>query len=137
MFLAMVPITNLFKGLMSFRSHPRSIAWVALVTCLPACSSWKVSTVPPAQLLADEPPAKIRITLADSSKVVLSQPELVEDTLVGQSGDHQMRVATADAVHLAVRRKDAVSTVGLTVGLVGGLWLVAFIASRETCYVYC
>ncbi len=129
----MVAITNRLKGLMSFRSHPRSIAWVFLVACPPACSSWKVSTVPPQQLLANEHPAKIRITLADSSKVVLSQPELVEDTLVGQSGDHQMRVVTADAVHLAVRKKDAVSTVGL----IGGLWLVAFIASRETCYVYC
>ena len=118
---------------MSLRSHCGSIAWVFLATCLTACSSWKVSTATPAQLLANEHPAKIRITLADSSAVVLTQPELLGDTLVGQSEGQRVRIATSDAVHLAVRKKDAAATVGL----IGGLWALAFIATRGTCDGYC
>jgi hypothetical protein len=118
---------------MSPRSHRGSIAWAFLATCLTACSSWKVYTVPPAQLLADKHPAKIRITLADSSAVVLTPPELLGDTLVGQSEGQRMGIATSDAVYLAVRKKDAAATVGL----IGGLWVLsglAFIAAGGEAY---
>jgi hypothetical protein len=118
---------------MSLRSHRGSIAWIFLLASLPACSSWKVSTVPPAELLTKEHPAKIRVTLADNSTVVLSRPELVEDTLVGHSEKQQVRIATSDAVQVARRKTDALSTVGL----IGGFWLVAFVATRGTCDGYC
>ena len=46
---------------------------------LAGCTHWQVQSVPPQQLVATQHPGKVRVTRPDSTKVVLSDPEIVDD----------------------------------------------------------
>ena len=97
----------------------RRSGWlVLLTTALAACTQWQVQNVPPEQLVATRHPARIRVTMSDSSKVVLTNPEIVNDTLyattahAGSTSASGSRdgIALADVSHLAIRRTDPIAT---------------------------
>ena len=44
---------------------------------LSACTSWTIQSASPQQVLAEHQPEKVRVTRADSTTVVLNQPEIV------------------------------------------------------------
>ncbi len=50
---------------------------------LAGCSSWYVQEVSPQQLITEDQPEKIRVTLTDGSQMVLEQPRVSGDTLMG------------------------------------------------------
>jgi hypothetical protein len=95
-----------------------------LSTSLAACSSWQAQTVSPQQLLVTQHPGKIRVTRTDSSKVVLTDPEIVGDTLYGRDGAARSTkssagregVALANVGHVSLRRKDPFAT-GMLIGV--------------------
>ena len=97
---------------------------VLLTTSLMACSRWQVQSVSPEEVLATQHPTRIRITRADSSKVVLSEPQIVSDTLYGMTTKATSTtpptgregVALGDVTHVSVRRSDPVST-GFLIGV--------------------
>jgi hypothetical protein len=80
--------------------------------------------VSPQQLLLTQHPGKIRVTRTDSSKVVLTDPEIVGDTLYGgDTGAESARsstgrecVALGDVGHISLRRKDPLAT-GMLIGI--------------------
>ena len=98
--------------------------FVLLSTSLAACSSWQTQSVSPQQLLVTQHPGKIRVTRTDSSKVVLTDPQISGDTLYGgragagsiTSAAHREGVALGDVGNVAVRRKDAFAT-GMLIGV--------------------
>ncbi len=97
---------------------------VVLTTALAACSSWQTQGVSPQQLLVTQHPGKIRVTRTDSSKIVLTDPEIVGDTLYGRdtgagsitSATRREGVALGDVGHVSLRRKDPVAT-GMLIGV--------------------
>ena len=97
---------------------------VLLSTSLAACSSWQTQSVSPQQLLVTQHPGKIRVTRTDSSKVVLTDPQIVGDTLYGRdtgtgstkSSAGREGVALGDVGHVSLRRKDPLAT-GLLIGV--------------------
>ena len=70
--------------------HPRYrslLAAVLLPVYLGACTQWTVQPVSPKRVQAlteQEEPAKIRVTLADSTRLELEDFSLVGDTIVGR-----------------------------------------------------
>ncbi len=74
------------------------------------CRSWRVATVPVAQVLADEAPEQVRLaTTTDSTKIVLHQPTIVGDSLRGLPtalAINPRMVSLADITEVAVRRFD-------------------------------
>ena len=114
---------------------------------LSACTSWTIQSASPQQVLAEHQPEKVRVTRADSTTVVLNQPEIAGDTLYGMgqsqaSGGHADRsgVALADVKSVAIRKGDATKTVLLGVGSaavgVGTLYLIAALAYANSSSVW-
>jgi hypothetical protein len=84
-----------------------------LLTMLAACSSWQVQPAAPAQLVSESSPSQVRVQLHDGRRLVLRQPTVRADSLIGR-GD-STSVAVADIDSIALRRFDTPRTIGLTV----------------------
>jgi hypothetical protein len=109
-----------------------------LTTSLAACSSWQTHGVSPQQLLVTQHPGKIRVTRTDSSKVVLTDPEIVGDTLYGRdtgagsstSATGREGVALGDVGHVSLRRKDPFAT-GMLIGVPAAALIGAALVIRS------
>lgn len=103
--------------------HRRPIALALLLWYVPACTAWHVEQgVSPQQLITDQHPKAVRVTLPDRSQIVIHQPSIAPgDSLAGIVDGKASSVAVADVTQVAIRK---VST-GRTVGLVVGLGLLA------------
>jgi hypothetical protein len=106
----------------------RLTALVLLLTYLPACSTWRVENVPPAQLVQSEAPSEVRITRADSSTLVLGFPRVVGDSLLGRAGGAQLGIPVTDVRAIATRHGDAGKTALLALGVLGAVIAVAVVA---------
>ncbi len=111
------------------RQLQRVIACILLPCYLLACSSWKTVEVSPVQVISEEQPSKVRLTLTDGSTVVLEQPVVSGDTLTGVGEGEQVTIPVSDVTHVAVRKTSAGKTIALGVlaggVIVGALYLVA------------
>ena len=94
---------------------------------LVGCTSWRVQNVSPMSFVAETKPGKIRIQREDGSRMVLSRPALVGDSIRGPQG----AVAVADVSAIAVRKFDVLKTLGLTLGLGIGVTVVVASAAAE------
>jgi len=92
--------------------HPplrRLVACILLPCSLLACATWKTHEASPQQVLADEQPDKVRVTLTDGSQVVLKQPVVSGDTLTGLSARTPPPGISAAAARRAMREGQQVS----------------------------
>jgi hypothetical protein len=96
----------------------KAAAPVLLATHLAACTSWRVENVPPAQLLQTKAPSEVRVTRPDDSKVVLTRPGIVRDSLWGWSRGAQLGIPLTDVTVIATRHGDTGKTVALGLGIV-------------------
>ncbi len=66
--------------------YRRHIAAVLLPVYLGACTQWTVQPVSPKQVqtIVEKQPAKIRVTLADSTRLEFDDISLVGDSIVGR-----------------------------------------------------
>ncbi len=104
--------------------HRRAIALALLLWYIPACTTWQVARgVTPQQLIADKHPAKVRLSLAGNSEVVLEEPRVAGDSLAGFVNGRDSSVVASDVTQLAIRKVSG----GRTAGLVGGLALLGAI----------
>ena len=101
----------------------RVAAWVQLALFLPACTSWQVEPVAPSELVSRKP-SVVRVTLPDSSHMVLNDPVIRGDTLYGyRQMPNQALAERADAVALsqvqeiAVLKSDPTKTTLLGFGI--------------------
>lgn len=97
-----------------------------------ACTHWKVQSAFPEQVVSRRP-HKVRVTLNDSSRIVLRRPVIAGDTMYGaprngrvSAGSPRPAVALSDVGDVAVRRVNVVSTVALTLGTLAVAAFAAF-----------
>ena len=123
------------------RSRRSAISALLGALYLTACHSWQVGTPTPAQFVAREHPAQVRVTRTDGSTVMLNAPAVRGDSLVGLAGaakaGDSVRAAglpLSDVSSVAVRKSDTGMTVlltaGIVVGVVGGAMLAVW-------FIYC
>ena len=88
-----------------------------MVTWGTGCQGWHTEPAAPAQVLAVRQPSTLRITRSDGSEVVLEQPALRGDTLVGMvrynSSHSETQIPLADVRTVAIRHFSAWRTVAL------------------------
>jgi hypothetical protein len=96
-----------------------TIAVLLLTTQLVGCTEWRAQTMSARDLIESSHPGRLRVTRTDSTSVVLDQPALLGDTLVGQVKGSRSAVAVADVASVAVRRTNTVNTVLLIGGILG------------------
>jgi len=105
--------------------HERRLAGTLLLLLiyLSGCTSWHVQNVAPAQVIADRHPTAVRVTRADQSRVVLQNPTVVGDTLVGAPDSAraavERRIALSEVQKIEVQQGDAGKTIGLAVAAAG------------------
>jgi hypothetical protein len=109
---------------------------------LAGCTQWQVQSVSPQQLVTTQHPGRIRVTRPDSTKLVLTDPEIVGDTLygteVGTGGMSARRagIPLPDVARVSVRKSDPFAT-GVLIGLpaaalVGAALIIhAYVASID------
>lgn len=86
------------------RPGARLLAALALWLLAAGCGGWKQVTVSPTAL--DQEQAKLRLTLPDGQRVMVSQARLVRDSIVGTIHGHDTTVALTDVQRMAVRAPD-------------------------------
>ncbi len=98
----------------------RFIACVLLPCYLAACTSWKTQQVSPQQVISEEQPDWIRVTLTDGSQRVLEQPAVSGDILSGLSdAGTPVHIPLADVVDVAVEKTNALKTAALIYVVLG------------------
>ena len=115
----------------------KAVASVLLATHLAACTSWRVENVPPVQLFQTTAPSEVRVTRPDDSKVVLTRPAIVRDSLWGWSRDGELGMPLTDVTVIATRHGDAGKSVALGVGLaVGAIAAAGLYCATTDCFKF-
>ena len=92
-----------------------------LMVLLTACHSWQPTTVSPQQLIPEEQPSPVRVTLTNGETVTIKDPTMRNDSIVGVTdADGALRtsavgVALRDVRLLEVQRFSPSRTVGVVV----------------------
>lgn len=100
------------------RPLPRRLpaALLLVVPLLAGCHSWRPTTVAPQEVIAEQRPRTVRVTLSDGSLVTMSDPMVVVDSIVGSTDSGTARIPAADVRALEVERLSATRTLALVVG---------------------
>jgi hypothetical protein len=102
-----------------------------MVLYLGACTGWQVQPVAPAQFVADEQPSQIRVTTADTHKLVLKNPIVRNDSILGRASG-QMKGAPLGEVRQVETLKIQVDrTVMLVVGFAAAIGMAAVVANAD------
>ena len=98
---------------------------------LAGCTTWRVQWISPETVIRRDQPGAVEVTRVDSSRVVLDQPRIVGDSLVGKVEGAVASIALADVAYVAVRRGEGGGTAGLVLlaSLAGLAALAAAIAA--------
>lgn len=96
-----------------------------ILLVLGGCSSWRVEQVDPVPYVASARPAFVRLTLADSTQVILRDPVGAGDSIEGlqvrnlhHTGPGQaVAIASTEIKQLAVRHEDAGKEIALGLGV--------------------
>ena len=127
----------------SYFTLRRLTCCLLLPVYLAGCSSWYVQEVTPQQLVTEGQPKKIRVTLTDGSQVVLEQPRVSGDTLMGKFAPkgvapsaqvfvrgEQVSIPLSDVTDVAIQRTDAAKTTKLIV------WTVLVVGAAVVVVAY-
>lgn len=100
----------------------------ATLTLLTACTGWQVQQVSPAELIAREHPARVRVTTS-ARQVTLAAPFIAGDSIVGSSKASPLTaLALADVTRVEVRRANTANTV---LAVAGATALIAVSAAAS------
>ncbi len=105
-----------------FRRSPflrRVILPLTLLAFLSACHKWVPLEPPVAQAIAERDPGTVRVTLADSSRIVLKEPHIMGDSLIAfEDGKEPQTVALLleDLQRVEEKRANTPATVFLILG---------------------
>lgn len=110
----------------------RVLSSVLLPVYLSSCTSWQVQSVSPEQVVTEDQPSAIRVTLTDNSKLEMEQPRIVGDTLrglvKGESSDSLVErdVLLVEIATVRIKKTDPGRTAFLGLGIAAIIGLAAF-----------
>ena len=113
----------------------RGVALALFVLYLPACTTWRAQSFPAQAVIRDDHPKRIRLTRLDGSRVELTNPRIVGDSIVGTRPGWRgfvdgPAVALDDIRIVETREIDDGKTTALVVGLgIAGLAVAAVVAA--------
>ena len=123
-------------------STRRILSCILLPAYLSSCTAWHVQSASPAQVVQEEQPSRIRVTTTSDSVVILQEPRVSGDTLVGFgkrnfSGTPDtasaLKIPLADISHVALHKTNAGKSVLLGLGIVVGFVAVISVLYVATC----
>ncbi len=114
----------------------RRVIAALLMVLLTACQTWRPTTVSPQQLIPEERPSSVRVTLTNGEAVTVRDPTMRNDSIVGVTENDRgpryspVGVASRDVRLFEVRHFSVGKTLGfagLAVSLIG---LVVYVVVR-------
>ncbi len=98
----------------------RPVAALLFVVQLAGCTSWHVETLPPAELIAQRHPDRLRVEGVDGKRVIFYGSEVQGDSLRGRANADSTgsRAVSLDGVRSV---STSHSNVGGTIGLIVGI----------------
>lgn len=96
----------------------KTIGWMAsgAVLVITAASCHTIRTVAPAQLKQERRPEQVWVTFPDKSTMLLKEPELAGDTLIGMVYGEPERVPLSSSVSIRTRQAAPGKTIALAIG---------------------
>lgn len=109
---------------------------VAATPAALGCTSWRQAGLPADQLVRQQRPGAVRVTLLDSSRVVLLRPHSVGDSLVGNAeGDERRTAVPTDSVKaVAVRQLNSTTTALSVIGAAGLVFTALCVGVAGVCF---
>ena len=114
------------------RVSRRAIA-ALLIVLLTACHSWRRTSASPQQLISEEGPSSVRVTLSSGQVITFQNPLMINDSIVGMTESGLAGTASRDLRLLEVRRFSAGRTIGLVGLTAAAVAAVGFIALFIQC----
>jgi len=114
----------------------RPVAALLLVLQLAGCTTWHVETLPPAEVIAQRHPDRLRVEGADGKRQMFYGPEVQGDSLRGREwpASTGSRSVPLDRVRsVSTSRVSAGRTIGLVLGVPATVVLGLFIALAASC----
>ena len=111
----------------------RPIALILLASSLSGCmrigtKSWRVQPPPPADVVTDQHPKRIRVLRADTTKIVLRNPSIIGDSLVAvDAANRRYAMALTQVMQVEVEKTDGGKVALGVVAGVGGTVLLAYL----------
>jgi len=109
----------------------RPLAMTLMVLYLGACTGWEVPPVAPAQFVAEEQPSKIRVTTADTHMLVLKNPIVRNDSILGGTSGQMKGVPLGEVRRVETRKIQVDKTVMLAVGIAAAIAATVYLANYE------
>jgi hypothetical protein len=111
----------------------RAITIVLMAGQLSACTTWRLETLSPADVIRTERPTALRVERQDGHREVLYQPQVQGDSLMGRRAeDDKMSnraLALMDVKHVATRHVNPGRTAGFVIGT--GLFIALVVAAAS------
>ena len=121
----------------------RILSCILLPAYLSSCTAWHVQSASPAQVVQEEQPSRVRVTtIGHSDPVILLEPRVSGDTLVGfvkrdfsgaPDTASALKIPLADISHVALHKTNAGKSVLLGLGIVVGMLVVSVALVAATC----
>ena len=119
-------------------ARTRRIAILIGLAVSAGCSSWKVSSVTPRELLRDPGIEAVRVTRADKSKVEIYDPVLQGDSIIGHPTERAIArvvMPLSQVQTIATREKSLGRTLLIGLGIAGAVALYALLQElNQTAY---
>jgi hypothetical protein len=118
------------------------LLWLFPVFSLSGCMSWRAEPTSPATLLATRKPDIVRVVRTDSSRVILREPTVENDSLFGTEvstadyaqGQGPRAIPLAEVAAIQTRQSDPTKNVLLGAGiLIGTAASMCFLADELGC----
>ena len=93
----------------------RRVLALMLMLSYAGCHGWRPAGLSPQQVISDEQPSQVRITLGSGEVATVSNPILLNDSIVGTNEEGEVRIASQDIRLLEVRQLEVGQTVILSV----------------------
>ena len=102
----------------------RSFAYAMMSMALISCTQWVRQELTPAQVVTETKPAQIRVTRSDGTRVVLGQPQVVSDSMIGSVPGQRLSIPLSDVAAVSLRKGNPGGTALLFVGALAGVGVV-------------
>ena len=96
-----------------------------MVSYLAGCTSWRVQPVSPQQLLETERPGKVRVHTTLQEKLVVKEPFVRDDSLMGYVNGRATRIPLHQITKVEKKQADAAKIGVLVFAIVGVIALAA------------
>ena len=121
----------------------RRVIAAMLMVLLTACQTWRPTTVSPQQLIAEERPSSVRVTLTNGEAVTVRDPTMRNDSIVGVTENDRgpryspVGMASREVRLLEVRHFSVGKTIGLAGLAVATIGLVVYVVLAGKYVIEC